>query len=140
MQGDQGQHVTTTPGTSLEGMIEGCITSSLSSFLAKAKKPVTKAALSSHPLKRRTKAAPLVPRHSSHLARKACQRMSAVATAQNVLVKKLGIVGAQQLEAAEFKQYLKTFKEGLFVEQVKMIQDLFSEHGAHRGAEEGRLE
>jgi hypothetical protein len=66
--------------------------------------------------------------------------MSAIATAQNVLMKKLGIVGAQQPEAAEFKQYLKTFKEGLFAEQVKMIQDLFSEHEAHPGAEEERLE
>jgi hypothetical protein len=47
MQGDQDQHITTTRGASPEGMIAGCIPLSPSSFLAKAKKPVTKVALGS---------------------------------------------------------------------------------------------
>jgi hypothetical protein len=50
-----------------------------------------------------------------------------VATAQNLLMKKLGFIGAQQMEAADFEQYLRTFKEGLSIEQVKMIQDLFND-------------
>jgi hypothetical protein len=37
------------------------------------------------------------------LARKACGCTSAVAAAQNLFMKKLGFIGAQQLEATDFE-------------------------------------
>jgi hypothetical protein len=87
-------------GSSSEGMLDGVI-------LSKAK-----AAFS--PRKRHTKTPPPpVPRRSSHLARKACGCTPAVPVAQNILMKKLGIPVAQQLEAVDFEQYLRTFKGGL---------------------------
>jgi hypothetical protein len=101
-------------GSSSEGMLDGVI-------LSKAK-----AAFS--PRKPHTKTPPPpVPRRSSHLARKACGCTPAVPVAQNILMKKRGIPVAQQLEAVDFEQYLTTFKGGLSVEQVKMIQYLFGE-------------
>jgi hypothetical protein len=68
------------------------------------------------PPKRHTKAGTTVPRRSSRLAKKACGHTPAIAAAQNILMKKLGIVGAQQQESSEFEQYLKIFKEVLTAE------------------------
>jgi hypothetical protein len=112
-------------GSSSEGMLDGVI-------LSKAK-----AALTSKPRKRHTKTPPPpVPRRSSHLARKACGCTPAVPVAQNILMKKLNIPVAQQLEAVDFEQYLRTFKDGLSVEQVKMIQYLFGEQEPLAGSVE----
>jgi hypothetical protein len=74
------------------------------------------------------------------LARKACRHTPIVAAAQNILMKKLCIIGAQQLATEDFKKYLKIFKEGLSVEQVKMIQDLFGEHEPHVESIDGGME
>jgi hypothetical protein len=98
------------------------------SFLDKVKKPLPKDALAPPPPKRCTKAVAPVPHRSSRLVKKACGLTPVMATTQNGLMKKLGIVGVQQLEEPEIEQYLKLFKEGLTVEQTKMIQDLFKDH------------
>jgi hypothetical protein len=72
------------------------------------------------------------------LAKKACGHTPAVAAAQNMLMKKLGITKAQQLEATDFERYLKLFKEGLSEEQTKVIQDLFKVHDLQPSVAEGR--
>jgi hypothetical protein len=46
-QGDHDQHITVTRGASLEGMVQGCIPSSPSSFIAKVKKSVSRTTLNS---------------------------------------------------------------------------------------------
>jgi hypothetical protein len=40
---------------------------------------------------------------------------------------KLGLSTDQQLQSANFEKYLKLFEEGLSLEQVKMIHELFSD-------------
>jgi hypothetical protein len=55
-------------------------------------------------------------------------------------MKKLGIAGVQQLDSAEFKQYLMVFKEGLTTEQTRMIHELFMEHDPQHSVVEGMLE
>jgi D-arabinose 1-dehydrogenase-like Zn-dependent alcohol dehydrogenase len=63
--------------------------------------------------------------------KKACGCTLAVFTAQNVLMKKLGISGAMQLEASDFERYLKLLKEGLIEEWIVMIRDMFMVHTPH---------
>jgi hypothetical protein len=119
-------HVNTSRGASLEGMCDDIISVSPNTLLDKVKKPLPKAAIVVPPPKRRTKVVTKVSRRSSWLAKKACGHTSAVAAVHNVLMKKLNIVGTQQLESTKFEQYLKMFKEGLIAEQIKMIQELSS--------------
>jgi hypothetical protein len=59
------------------------------------------------------------------VAKKIVHRTTALTTAQNVLMRKLGIFGESQLEASNFERYLKLFNEGLTEEQVKLIKELF---------------
>jgi hypothetical protein len=49
----------------------------------------------------------------------------AVAAAQNVLMKKLGISSEGQLQSSDFERYLQLFKEGLTKRQVRLILELF---------------
>jgi hypothetical protein len=69
----------------------------------------------------------VMPRRSSRLAKKALQHTPVVAIVQNVLMHKMGVSTGQQLESADFDKYLKLFEEGLSLEQVKMIRELFSD-------------
>jgi hypothetical protein len=54
-----------------------------------------------------------VPRRSARLAKKACNHVPAVAVAQNVLMRKLGIAKDQHVESDNFEAYLKLFMDGL---------------------------
>jgi hypothetical protein len=50
----------------------------------------------------------------------------AVAAAQNVLMRKLGIAKDQHIESDDFEAYLKLFMDGLSEEHVWMIKELFA--------------
>jgi hypothetical protein len=52
----------------------------------------------------------------------------AVAAAQNVLMRKLGLVTGEHVESEDFDRYLNMFKGGLTEEQVNLIRELFKEH------------
>jgi hypothetical protein len=115
---------------STKGMQEGVIPSSPSSSVAKLSKLLPCAVLSPVPRAlhhAQARPAPVVPRHSSRLAKKARGRTMAVAAYQNVLMKKLGISQATQLQTADFEAYIKCFKEGLMREPTDMIRELFTE-------------
>jgi hypothetical protein len=106
-------------------MHEGHILSSPSSFTVMLTKPLSPALISTTAPRRRAKTPTAAPRRSSRLAKKASSRTPAVAAAQNVLMKKLGIMAGLSLEMEDFEEYLHIFKEGLTGAQIKMIGDLF---------------
>jgi hypothetical protein len=83
----------------------------------------------SNPGRRRSKARMInvAPWHSARLAKKARSRTPAVAAAQNVLMKKLGISKERQLETVDFERYITIFEKVLIDEQIKLIRDLFME-------------
>jgi hypothetical protein len=66
-----------------------------------------------------------VPQHSIWIASKTRNRAHAVVVAQNVLMRKLGVVKGAHVEVADFDYYLWLFKEGLTEEQVQMERELF---------------
>jgi hypothetical protein len=66
-----------------------------------------------------------VPRCSARVAKIAHSRTPAVAAAQNVLMKKLGISSEPQLDAADFERYISIFENGLTDEQIMLIRELF---------------
>jgi hypothetical protein len=68
-----------------------------------------------------------VPRRSARLAKKAIQCTPVLAAVQNLLMHKLGLSTSQRLQTADFDKYLKLFEEGLSLEQVQMIHELFSD-------------
>jgi hypothetical protein len=70
----------------------------------------------------------VVPHHSSCLAKNARSRLHVVADAQNVLMRKLGMVGDVHVESSDFDHYINTFKDGLTEAQVETIQELFVSH------------
>jgi hypothetical protein len=47
-----------------------------------------------------------------------------VVTAQNLLMKKLGLSGEGQLEAVDFEKYVKMFEDELSKRQVQLILQL----------------
>jgi hypothetical protein len=55
----------------------------------------------------------MAPCCSSCITKKSGCRMPAVAVAQNLLLKKLGLAQGSQVEATEFERYLNLFKDGL---------------------------
>jgi hypothetical protein len=99
----------------------------MASFTELVAKPLEAPALQSPPRRCCTKPPPvLAPRHSSRLAKKAINRMPAVADMKNILIWKLGLAIGPQVDTTEFEKYLKIFQEGLFKEQAKMIGNLFA--------------
>jgi hypothetical protein len=71
--------------------------------------------LSTAPPRRRKKAPALasLPCHITRLVKKAFHRAPAVAAAQNLLMKKLGLSWEGPLVATDFERYVHMFNEGL---------------------------
>jgi hypothetical protein len=59
------------------------------------------------------------------LAKKASHRVPTVAVAQNILMKRLGLVAEQHVESDDFNTYINLFRDGLSEEQARIIDDLF---------------
>jgi hypothetical protein len=58
--------------------------------------------------------------------KKAANRTPVVAAAQNLLMRKLGVLQNQpKIESADFDHYIKLFAEGLTEVQAQMIWELF---------------
>jgi predicted metal-dependent TIM-barrel fold hydrolase len=76
----------------------------------------------------------VVPHHSAHLAKKVVHMTPAVAAAQNLLRKKLGMAREPQLSSEDFDRYLEQFEDGLTVKQVKAIGDLVMDFLTPEGA------
>jgi hypothetical protein len=53
-----------------------------------------------------------------------------VATAQNILMRKLGLATGVHMEPDDFDKYLKAFEGGLTKEHVTLIIELFKEHAS----------
>jgi hypothetical protein len=82
----------------------------LASFTQLVAKPLEATTLWSPPHRCRTKPPPIsTPRRNSGLAKKAINRTPTVAVAQNVLIRKLGLVTGPQVVTAAFEKYLKLF-------------------------------
>jgi hypothetical protein len=64
------------------------------------------------------------PRRSAHLVKKTGRRVPAVAAAQNVLMKRLGMVAGEHVESEEFSRYNNLFCDGLSEDQAPMIDEL----------------
>jgi hypothetical protein len=120
--------VNATRGASPSMLETGVIPISPVSFRAKVAKhlpsPVAPSPLSHHCARRTMLTS--VPRRSARLARKAMGRTPAVAAAQNILRKKLGLAEGPQLQYTDFERYLKLFVEGLSDAQVELIKELFA--------------
>jgi hypothetical protein len=96
-------------------MLDGVIPSSPMSFVHVLSKPVASQELAT-PLPRRRRRTPgptTLSCCSSRLAKKAFHLTPALATAQNVLMKKLGLSIEGKLEAVDFERYVCLFNEGL---------------------------
>jgi hypothetical protein len=130
-------HVNMARGSETDDLIAGEIPSNPSSFIAKLQKPVASPLIFALAPKRKTKRAPQIPRWSTRLAKKACGHTSAIAAAQNIIMKKLGISTMQQLDAADFECCIKLFKVGLIEEQTRMIHDLFKVQDRQPSATKG---
>jgi hypothetical protein len=125
-------YVNTTRGAS-SGSLEACvIPDSHDAFVQLMSKPIQPSALPSSLVRRRRPhcnyAASTLPLHNSRLTKKARSRVPAVAAAQNVLMRKLGLVTGEHVESEDFDRYLNMFKGGLTEEQVNLIRELFKEH------------
>jgi hypothetical protein len=68
----------------------------------------------------------VVPRHSSHLAKKLRGRLPAFVVAQNILMRRLGLSTVDHVESSDYGRYLNLFKDGLTEEQVHLIRELFA--------------
>lgn len=80
------------------------------------------------PLRRRRQPARISnqpPRRSIRLAKKSKNRTLALAAAQNVLMRKLGLTTEGPPENEDFCKYIQVFREGLTEQQVQLIQELF---------------
>jgi hypothetical protein len=64
------------------------------------------------------------PRRSARLVKKTGRRVPAVAAAQNVLMKRLGMVAGEHVESEEFSRYNNLFCDGLSEDQAPMIDEL----------------
>jgi hypothetical protein len=124
--------VNTSQGASPGPMQTSVIPNNPGEFVQLMTKPLQPAALASPPMRRRrprrVDSTPTIPRRSSRLAKKASNRVPAVAAAQNLLMRKLGLSTGVHVESEDFDRYLRAFKDGLTEEQVNLIRELFKEH------------
>jgi hypothetical protein len=107
-------------------MQAGGLPSSPNALCAAVSKPLPAAVGALQPLRRwvrQTSIAP--PRRSVRLAKKASHRVPTVAVAQNILMKRLGLVAEQHVESDDFNTYINLFRDGLSEEQARIIDDLF---------------
>jgi hypothetical protein len=89
--------------------------------------PLGKAELASTPRCHRTKTPPTSALgRSVRLAKKACNLTPAIVTAQNVLIRKLGLASGPQMDTSDFEKYIMLFHEGLSKEQAKMVAELIA--------------
>jgi hypothetical protein len=109
---------------SMQAGVLPCSPTSFRTVVAKVL-PVEASAI--HPPRRRAvRAATAPPPHRSvRLAKKTERRIPMIATAQNALMKKLGLITGEHVESDEFNQYIKQFRDGLSEDQEKMIDELF---------------
>jgi hypothetical protein len=83
------------------------------------------------PQRRRVRCTPhmvFAPRRSAWLAKKAVDQTPTVATTQNVLMKKLGVMQETHVSTEDFDRYLKLFEDGLRVYQARAIGELIMAH------------
>jgi hypothetical protein len=130
----EGDFVNTSQGASPGSMETGVIHNSPNYFVHLMAKLLQSVALTSPPVHhhhpRCVYTTSEVPRHCSHLAKKASSRVPVVAAAQNILMRKLGLATGTHVESEDFNRYLKAFKDGLTEEHVKLIRELFNEHAS----------
>jgi hypothetical protein len=56
--------------------------------------------------------------------------MPTIMVDQNLLMQKLGLATGTHFESDDFARYIDLFLDGLSEEQLKLIHDLFKDHGA----------
>jgi hypothetical protein len=117
--------INTVRGSGVDGMHEGNIPSSPSSFAAMLTKPLSPARISTMAPSRRAKTPTAVPRRSSRLAKKASSCTLAVAAAQNILMKKLGIMAGRALRRNTSRNTCVSSRKASQKAHIKMIGDLF---------------
>jgi hypothetical protein len=117
------EFVTTSRGSSTLGMVEGVILSNPGEFGWDITYH-TRFGAASHPGHRRPIPAS-VPHRSARLAKKALPHTPALVAAQNVLLKKLGLLVDQEITPDNLNWYIQMFKTGLSEEQAHLIIDLF---------------
>ncbi|OEL29004.1 hypothetical protein BAE44_0009977 [Dichanthelium oligosanthes] len=135
---DHGLSSFTFPGPTLESPVLGlqvgqlAVPTSPSAFAQALGKPLDSPVLPLPPPLRRPRrktlpAAP--PRRSNRLAKKAMRRLPSVTTAQNLLIRKMGLAADDELEPSDFDRYAQIYKDGLTEEQTRLIRELFSHLG-----------
>jgi hypothetical protein len=107
-------------------MVDGVIPSSPLAFVRVPSEEVANAGLATPP-PHRCQRAPVpasLPCCNSRLAKKVFHRTSVVTTAQNMLMKKLGLSNKDQLQSIDFEKYIQLFDEGLMERQSQLILEL----------------
>jgi hypothetical protein len=51
--------------------------------------------------------------------------MPAVAAAQNIIMRKLGLASSEHIETEDFSAYVNLFHDGFYEDQARMIDELF---------------
>jgi hypothetical protein len=122
---------TTLRNTSLVSTRDGMPPDSTAAFTELVTGDLPPTALQPTPIRHHTHrvVTPVVPRWSARLVKKVVHQTSAVVAAQNLLMRKLGLLQAQnKIESANFDDYIKLFAEGLSESQAQMINDMFMDH------------
>jgi hypothetical protein len=108
-------------------MEHGIIPSSPASFTQLVAAPLAGLTLPTPPLWRRPPPV-VVPHRSAHLAKKVARRSPAVVVAQNLLMKKLGLLLEGWVDSESFDCYVQMFIDGLTEHQVELIVGDFMPH------------
>jgi hypothetical protein len=110
-------------------MEPGVIPLSLLSFAQTVMAPLAALLISSPPLHRHRRNCPalaVVPHRRTRLAKKAASRSPAVVAAQNLLMKRHGLLSDGKVDTVSFDRYIKLFADGLSEQQAELIAGLFA--------------
>jgi hypothetical protein len=110
-------------------MQHGVIHDDLTAFKEVVARPLHETMLATPPrMQARCIGTMAVSRHSARLAKKAAHQTPIVATTQNMLMMKLGLLTTAKVLPDDLDCYSKLFMEAMSEEQVIMTQDLFMHH------------
>jgi hypothetical protein len=122
--------VTTVCDTSLGAMQEGVIPTDPDEFKQMVVKPLEATSLAT-PLQRcpwRVSASTASPHRYKRLAKQAVHQTPVIAVAQNLLMRKLGLLPKKEMGPEDFDKYTQLFLDGLTEEQTKIINELFMDY------------
>jgi hypothetical protein len=111
-------------------MEPGVIPSSPLSFAQTVTAPLAALLISLLPLRHRRRrnypAPAVVPRRRTRLAKKAASHPPTVVAAQNLLMKRHGLLSDGKVDTVSFDRYVKLFADGLSEPQAELIAGLFA--------------